>query len=44
VTNGIWYDALTTLAQPEDRAIAQEWTDLLKAVGLENLATQLLIR
>ena len=29
--NGIWYDALTTLAklrlvQPEDRAIAQDWT------------------
>ena len=43
--NGIWYDALTTLAelklaQPNDRAIAQDWTDLLKAVGLEKLATQ----
>jgi hypothetical protein len=47
--NGIWYDALTTLAdlklaQPEDQAIAQDWTDLLKAVGLEDLATQPLIR
>jgi Domain of Unknown Function (DUF928) len=47
--NGIWYDALTTLAelrlaQPRDRAIAQDWTALLKAVGLENLATQPLIR
>lgn len=47
--NGIWYDALTTLAelklaQPEDRAIAQDWTDLLKSVGLGNLATQPLIR
>lgn len=47
--NGIWYDALTTLAelklaQPEDQAIAQDWTDLLKSVGLENLSTQPLIR
>ncbi|MBI4784556.1 MAG: DUF928 domain-containing protein [Oscillatoriophycideae cyanobacterium NC_groundwater_1537_Pr4_S-0.65um_50_18] len=47
--NGIWYDALTTLAdlklaQPDDRAIAQDWTDLLKAVGLENLADQPLLR
>ena len=46
--NGIWYDALTTLAelklaQPEDRAIAQDWADLLKSVGLGNLATQPLI-
>jgi hypothetical protein len=47
--NGIWYDALTTLAelklaQPTDRAIAQDWTALLTAVGLESLATQPLIR
>jgi hypothetical protein len=47
--NGIWYDALTTLAElklaaPEDQAIAQDWTNLLKAIGLENLATQPLIR
>jgi hypothetical protein len=47
--NGIWYDALTTLAelklaQPEDQAIAQDWTELLKSVGLENLATQPLTR
>ncbi|MBI4782399.1 MAG: hypothetical protein HY785_13930 [Oscillatoriophycideae cyanobacterium NC_groundwater_1537_Pr4_S-0.65um_50_18] len=27
-----------------DGAIAQDWTDLLKSVGLENLATQSLIR
>jgi hypothetical protein len=43
--NGIWYDALTTLAdlklaQPTNQAIAQEWTDLLKSVGLDDLATQ----
>jgi hypothetical protein len=47
--NGIWYDALNTLAelkltQPEDGAIAQDWTDLLKSVELEDLATQPLIR
>jgi Domain of Unknown Function (DUF928) len=47
--NGIWYDALTALAElklarPEDRAIAQDWTALLKAVGLEKLATQPLVR
>jgi hypothetical protein len=47
--NGIWYDALTTLAelklaQPEDQTIAQDWTALLKAVGLEKLATQPLLR
>lgn len=43
--NGIWYDALTTLAelklaQPENQAIAKDWTDLLRAVGLEKLTTQ----
>jgi Domain of Unknown Function (DUF928) len=47
--NGIWYDALTALAdlklaQPTDRAIAQDWTELLKAVGLEKLAAQPLLR
>lgn len=47
--NGIWYDALTTLAElklaaPQDQAIAQDWTDLLNAIGLGNLATQPLIR
>lgn len=46
--NGIWYDALTTLAelklaQPDDQAIAQDWIELLKAIGLEHLATQPLI-
>lgn len=46
--NGIWYDALTTLAQlklaqPDNEAIAQEWTDLLTSVGLTDVATQPLI-
>lgn len=45
---GIWHDALTTLAQqrsanPNDGAIAKDWTDLLRAVGLENLANQPLL-
>jgi hypothetical protein len=46
--NGIWHDALTTLAEqrranPNDGAIAKDWTDLLRAVGLENLANQPLL-
>ncbi|GAB4201732.1 MAG: hypothetical protein Fur006_54520 [Coleofasciculaceae cyanobacterium] len=45
---GIWHEALTTLSQlrranPNDGAIAKDWTDLLKAVGLENLANQPLL-
>jgi hypothetical protein len=47
--NGIWYDALTTLAdlrlaEPENLSVAQDWTDLLRTIELENLATQPLIR
>ncbi len=43
--NGIWYDALDTLAEahftnPNDATITQDWTDLLRAIGLENLANQ----
>ncbi|MHC5724532.1 MAG: DUF928 domain-containing protein [Nostoc sp.] len=46
--NGIWYDALTTLAElrlvkQEDRTLAGEWMNLLKSVDLENLAKQRLI-
>lgn len=42
-TNNIWYDAVTTLAElrrtnPGDRVLGQEWTELFKAVGLEELA------
>jgi hypothetical protein len=41
--NKVWYDAMTNLAElrrtnPGDRVLAQEWTNLLKAVGLEELA------
>ncbi|MHC5936151.1 DUF928 domain-containing protein [Nostoc sp.] len=46
--NGIWYDALTTLAElrlakPEDPTLAVEWMNLLKSVDLENLAKQPLL-
>jgi hypothetical protein len=41
--HNVWYDAVTNLAElrranPGDRVLAQEWTNLLKAVGLEELA------
>lgn len=46
--NGIWYDALTTLAKlrlskPEDPTLTMEWMNLLQSVDLENLAKQPLI-
>jgi Domain of Unknown Function (DUF928) len=46
--NGIWYDALTILAKlrldnPKDTSVIADWTNLLKSVGLENLAEQPLI-
>jgi hypothetical protein len=41
--HNIWYDAVTNLAElrrtnPGDRVLTQEWTNLLKAVDLEELA------
>ncbi|MBD1821002.1 DUF928 domain-containing protein [Cyanobacteria bacterium FACHB-DQ100] len=41
--NGIWYDAVTTLAQlrrqkPKDSTLAQDWTDLLQSAGLGAIA------
>ncbi|NJL10389.1 MAG: DUF928 domain-containing protein [Calothrix sp. SM1_7_51] len=43
--NGIWYDALTTLAElrlvkPQDANLATDWINLLQSVGLEKLANQ----
>lgn len=40
---GIWYDTLERLAvlrleNPEDQQIKSEWVELLKSVGLENIA------
>jgi len=42
---GIWYDTLkilnsAKLAQPDDATLASEWSDLLKQVGLEAIASQ----
>jgi hypothetical protein len=46
--NGFWYDAVTALAelrrsQPQDADLIENWTTLLDAVGLKNLAHQPLI-
>ena len=43
-----WYDAVNNLANrliasPQDTKLRQEWADLLKSVGLENLAQEPLI-
>lgn len=42
--NNIWYDVVTNLAElgrtnSGDRVLAEDWTKLFKAVGLEELAT-----
>ena len=44
-TNGIWYEALTTLAHlrrtsPQDANLARDWASLLESVGLQNLAAE----
>jgi uncharacterized protein YeaO (DUF488 family) len=46
--NGIWFDALTTLAElrlknSQDAAIAQDWKSLLQSVGLEQFAVEALV-
>lgn len=46
--NGIWYDALMTLAElrfanPSDRNVLAKWISLLNSVGLNELANQPLI-
>jgi Domain of Unknown Function (DUF928) len=43
--NGIWYDALASLAearrtQPNDKALIDDWTDFLKSAGLDAMATE----
>lgn len=45
---GIWYDAVTSLAQlrrssPDDSAIAADWSELLKSAGLDEIAQKPLI-
>jgi hypothetical protein len=47
-TPEIWYDAVNNLANrilasPQDTKLKQEWTDLLKSVGLSHLAQEPLI-
>jgi crotonobetainyl-CoA:carnitine CoA-transferase CaiB-like acyl-CoA transferase len=42
---GIWYDALNTLAEahfanPNEVSLTQDWTELLRSVGLEQFASQ----
>lgn len=46
-TNGIWYEAVATLAQlrcsaPNDSALASDWESLLKQVGLPEISTKFL--
>ncbi|PIG92783.1 DUF928 domain-containing protein [Gloeocapsopsis sp. IPPAS B-1203] len=43
--NGFWFDAVTTLGQlhyhnPSDMAIAKNWTDVLRFVGLDAIASE----
>jgi hypothetical protein len=49
INNGIWYDAVTSLAQqrlqqPNDVRISQNWRDLLESVNLTEFANQPLVR
>jgi Domain of Unknown Function (DUF928) len=43
--NGIWHEALTTIAElrqknPQDRTLATQWSELLQAIGLDELAAK----
>ncbi|MBD0343691.1 MAG: DUF928 domain-containing protein [Coleofasciculus sp. Co-bin14] len=45
---GIWYDAIDSIAQlrrssPNDTAIAADWTELLKSVGLDTISQKPLL-
>ncbi|MBD2182840.1 DUF928 domain-containing protein [Planktothrix sp. FACHB-1355] len=46
--NGIWYEALSTIAElrrtdPNNSAVATSWEELLKSVGLEQIAKEPLV-
>ncbi len=46
--NGLWYDALTTLAQlrikdPQNKALFADWADLLGSVKLQEIASESLV-
>lgn len=48
-TNGIWYEALTNLAErmrayPQDDKLNDDWAGLLQSVGLEAIATESIIQ
>lgn len=47
--NGLWYDALTSLAQlrrtnPQDGTLKADWQELLQSVGLGEIADQSLVQ
>ncbi len=47
--NGLWYDTLASLArlrqkEPENRAIADIWNDLLQQVGLDEISQEPIVR
>jgi len=47
--NGIWHDALTTLAElrlvaPEDATLKADWNDLLQSAGLAYIASQPIVQ
>lgn len=47
--NGLWYDALTALAQlrqmnPQDKTLRGDWQELLHSVGLSEIADQSLVQ
>ncbi|GAA6620837.1 hypothetical protein NUACC26_066550 [Scytonema sp. NUACC26] len=46
---GIWYDALTSLAElqlanPQNSVLVEDWKSLLTTIGLEKIVTQPLVR
>lgn len=45
IANNIWYDALTNLADlrrtnSQNSTLAEDWADLLKSIGLQDIATE----
>lgn len=48
-TNGIWYDALNSLAQlrlanPQNAALMTDWTNLLQSAGLSNMTSKPIVQ
>lgn len=47
--NGIWYEALTSLAElrlvePNDPTLEADWADLLRSISLDNVASQPIVQ